>query len=87
MSLEKSILSGYEHRKPYYHSGRFDVTCRPNGSCSYCHNNRLHKYRKYDETYKEFIIMWNEYTLSDREPYSYENNDYEKIEYNGLNSF
>jgi hypothetical protein len=43
MSLDKSIASGKEHRKPYYHSGRFDKTCRPHGSCPYCRDNRLHK--------------------------------------------
>ena len=29
-------------RKPYYRSGRFDPTCRCNGSCKYCRDNRLH---------------------------------------------
>lgn len=41
MSLEKAIYYGKEHRKPYYHSGRFDYTCRPHGSCGYCRGNRL----------------------------------------------
>lgn len=43
MSLEKSIYHSKEHRKPYYKSERFDRTCRPNGSCSYCQENRFHK--------------------------------------------
>jgi len=43
MAIEKSIESGKEHRKEYYRSQRFDHTCRPNGSCSYCRSNRFHK--------------------------------------------
>jgi hypothetical protein len=46
MSLDKSIKHGKEKRKPYYKSGRFDPTCRPNGGCSYCKNNRQHKHKK-----------------------------------------
>lgn len=46
MSLNKAINSGKEYRKPYYRSGRFDRTCRPNGSCPYCFNNRYHKHFK-----------------------------------------
>ena len=46
MSLEKGIQHGKEHRKPYYKSGRFDPTCRPNGGCPYCENNRAHKNKK-----------------------------------------
>lgn len=42
MSIDKAILHGKEHRKPYYHSGRFDITCRPHGSCPYCISNRSH---------------------------------------------
>ena len=46
MSLEKGIQHGKEHRKPYYKSGRYDPTCRPNGGCPYCENNRTHKNKK-----------------------------------------
>jgi hypothetical protein len=46
MSLEKGIQYGKEHRKPYYRSGRYDLTCRPNGSCPYCKSNRYHKHKK-----------------------------------------
>jgi len=46
MSLEKGIQHGKEHRKPYYKSGRYDPTCRPNGGCPYCENNRAHKNKK-----------------------------------------
>lgn len=44
MSLEKAIQHGKEHRKPYYKSGRFDASCRPNGGCGYCYYNRMHKH-------------------------------------------
>lgn len=46
MSLDKAIQHGKEHRKPYYRSGKFDLTCRPNGGCPYCENNRMHKHKK-----------------------------------------
>jgi hypothetical protein len=46
MSLEKAIKHGKEKRKPYYRSGKFDPTCRPNGGCPWCQNNRAHKKRK-----------------------------------------
>lgn len=46
MSLDKAIEHGKEKRKPYYRSGRFDTTCRPNGGCSYCENSRMHKHKK-----------------------------------------
>lgn len=46
MSLDKSIQHGKERRKPYYRSGKFDRTCRPNGGCSYCEMNRMHKNKK-----------------------------------------
>lgn len=46
MSLYKAIFSGKERRRHYRKSKRFDVSCRNHGGCSYCHSNRVHKYRK-----------------------------------------
>lgn len=46
MSLNKSIESGKEHRKPYRGAKAIDSSCRNHGSCKYCRNNRLHKYLK-----------------------------------------
>jgi hypothetical protein len=46
MSMDKAIEHGKEHRKPYYHSGKFDLTCRPHGGCPWCENNRLHRSKK-----------------------------------------
>ena len=46
MSLEKSIEHGKEHRKPYYHAGKYDKTCRPHGGCPWCKRNREHHWKK-----------------------------------------
>lgn len=46
MSLDKAIASGKEHRKPYRGAKATDHTCRNHGSCPYCRNNRLHKFKK-----------------------------------------
>lgn len=40
MSLTKSIKNGRERRKPYYDSRSFDHSCRNNGTCSACFDNR-----------------------------------------------
>lgn len=40
--LDKAIQHGKEKRKPYYHSGRFDRSCRPHGGCPWCERNREH---------------------------------------------
>jgi hypothetical protein len=42
MSLDKSIESGKEKRKPYRKSKAIDRTCRNHGSCPWCEGNRLH---------------------------------------------
>lgn len=46
MSLNKAILSGKEHRKPYHGAKAADTTCRNHGSCDYCKNNRMYSSRK-----------------------------------------
>jgi hypothetical protein len=33
-------------KRPYTKSKRFDKTCRNNGSCPYCKNNRLHNFHR-----------------------------------------
>ena len=43
MSLNKSIQSGKEHRKPYRRAKAIDYTCRNHGSCDWCKGNRTHK--------------------------------------------
>jgi len=48
MSLEKAIKSGKEHRKDYRYdyAKSVDKQCRNHGSCSWCRENRLHKFKK-----------------------------------------
>lgn len=48
MGLDKAINSGKEHRSPYYHSKRFDRSCRNHGGCPYCEGNRLHSSQQRD---------------------------------------
>lgn len=43
MSLDKSIKSRKEYRKPYRDAKAVDCTCRNHGSCKWCHGNRTHK--------------------------------------------
>lgn len=43
MSLDKSIQSGKEHRKPFRKTQAVDPTCRCHGTCQYCKSNRLYK--------------------------------------------
>lgn len=47
MSLDKAIVHGNEKRKPYRGSKAIDRACRNHGSCDYCQENRLHKFRKW----------------------------------------
>lgn len=46
MSLDKAIEHGKEHREPYRKSKTIDRTCRNHGSCEWCKENRLHKFKK-----------------------------------------
>lgn len=46
MSLDKSIKSGKEKRKPYRGSQAVDASCRPGGDCPYCKRGRQHKHKK-----------------------------------------
>jgi DNA repair photolyase len=46
MTLDKGILHGKEHRKPYRRSQAFDRSCRCHGGCSYCYAARMYAHRK-----------------------------------------
>lgn len=59
MSLDKAIQHGKEHRKPYKGAKAIDRTCRNHGSCAWCRENRLHKFKKNMRGEEE----WNEYVL------------------------
>lgn len=56
MSLDKAIEHGKEHRKQFRKSKRFDRTCRNHGSCSWCQENRLHKFRICEEKAKDRMM-------------------------------
>ena len=45
MSLDKAIIHGKEKRKRYYGSKAVARSCRNHGSCEWCRENRLHKFR------------------------------------------
>lgn len=46
MSLDKAIKYGKEKRKPYRGVKAIACGCRNHGSCEYCKENRLHKFKK-----------------------------------------
>ena len=46
MGLEKAIVSGREHRKPYHGAKAVCFNCRNHGTCDYCRSNRLYGARK-----------------------------------------
>lgn len=45
MSLDKAIEHKKEWRKQYHGSKAIDKSCRNHGSCPWCRENRLHKFR------------------------------------------
>lgn len=49
MSLDKAILHGKEHRKPFHGAKAVDVTCRNHGDCAYCKENRTFKNKRAEE--------------------------------------
>lgn len=46
MSLDKSIRSGRERRKPYRGSAKFDSSCRPGGACGVCLGDRMYRSKR-----------------------------------------
>ena len=46
MGLEKAIVSGQEHRKPYHGAEVVCFNCRNHCACDYCKGNRLYGARK-----------------------------------------
>ena len=58
MTLEKTIASGKEHRKPYYGSKAIDKTCRNHGSCPWCQRNRKYKYIKKSQKTLDKMKEW-----------------------------
>jgi len=60
MSLDKSIISGKEHRDNYKYNfaKRVDPSCRNHGSCSWCEGNRRYQDKKSKEKCKEELTKW-----------------------------
>lgn len=52
MSLDKAIEYNKEKRKKYYGAKRVDKSCRNNGSCPYCKENRTYRSRRLKEEEK-----------------------------------
>ena len=54
--LDKAIKYMKEKRQKYFGSKAIDRTCRNNGSCPYCRDNRLHKYKRQQpiEDYEDY---------------------------------
>ena len=68
MSLDKAIKFGKEKRKPYTGSKTIDYSCRNHGSCPYCKENRLHKFRDKhprqeddDDINEDQIVYWRDH--------------------------
>lgn len=55
MGLEKAILHGKEHRRPYTGAKAADRSCRNHGSCSWCRGNREYAARKRAEGAKSRV--------------------------------
>ena len=53
--LDKAILHGKEHRKPYYGAKAVDCSCRNHGGCLWCEGNRLHSTKKRLEKSNYFL--------------------------------
>lgn len=43
MPLDKAIKHGKEHRKPYRGAKRYCKSCRNNGGCGWCEDNRRYQ--------------------------------------------
>lgn len=46
MGLDKAILHGKEHRRPYTGAKAIDRTCQNHGSCGWCRDNRTYQSRR-----------------------------------------
>ncbi len=54
MSFDNKDYPNRKDKRTICHkSGKFDRTCRPNGSCPYCLDNRLHSARIREQKAKD----------------------------------
>lgn len=58
MSLDKAILYGKEHRKPFHGAKSVDRTCRNHGDCPYCKENRTFKNKRAEEDSFKKLKDW-----------------------------
>lgn len=63
MSLDKAIKHGKERRKPYRGAKATDCTCRNHGSCPWCRQNRLFKFRDKKPEEKEMLDVGTRNTI------------------------
>lgn len=56
MSLNKSIKSGKEHRKPYTGAKSIAKGCRNHGTCDWCLGNRTYKNDKRELAAEQELI-------------------------------
>lgn len=54
MGFDNDYPNRKDHIKKYYDSRRVDRTCRCNGSCAYCQNNRTYNTRKKLEQFEDY---------------------------------
>ena len=61
MSLDKAILHGKEHRKPYRGAKAIDGSCRNHGGCPWCEGNRRYQADKdrsaAEQDLKDFVTQ------------------------------
>lgn len=55
MSLDKTIISGKEHHKPYRVTKAVDSWCRNHGKCLICRGNRMYKNNRRNEVAEQQI--------------------------------
>lgn len=60
MSLDKAILHGKEHRKPYRGGKSVPYGCRNHGSCPWCAGKREYKVKKRKLALDQQIAQLNE---------------------------
>lgn len=58
MGQDKAIEHGKEKRKQYHGSKAIDRSCRNHGSCPWCKENRLHKFRDKKPMMEETDDIW-----------------------------
>lgn len=55
MSFDREYPNRKDHRKRYYGAKSYDRSCRNNGTCGYCEDNRMHHNKKRKESAKYII--------------------------------